>query len=179
MSYPPLTRDSDLAAFPGAPFPTAVIRAVEASVRADAGNWHIAPEVRETVSVRPRSWWLLPLPTLRVVTLTSVTDGTGTLVDPTNYYLDDTALVTRLNYRWDPLQTYTVDMTHGYSAAEDLLLVIAARCQRAVKDATLTQRSETVGQRTRSESYNVNRIDDTAGSTGSGSPIDRYTIRTF
>lgn len=177
MAYPPLTLDSDLAGLPGAPFPTAVIRAAESSVRSEAG-WHIAPVVRETVTVEASDPRYLPLPTLRPVTVYSVTDETGTAITGWTVRPGSVLLLPASSW-WTCGTLYTIDLEHGYDSADDLLPVVAARCQRSMTDATLTQRSETVGQRTSSESYNVNRIDDTVGGTGSSSPLDRYRLHSF
>ena len=169
MSYPPLTSEADLADFPGAPYPTSIVRAAEASIRRDCGNWHIAPEYRETVVVECDSHFWLLLPTLRIVTLHTVTEDdtataiTGCRVRSGGVLLPPTsgALV-----RFTPGYTYTVEMTHGFASADDLVPVVAARCQRSQVDAVLTQRSETVGQRTSSESYNINRLQLETGADG-------------
>lgn len=166
MPWPPLTSDTDLNDFPGAPYATSIVRAAEASIRRDCGNWHIAPEYRETVVVECDDVRWLLLPTLRITTVHSVTEddtstaipgcrirGGGVLLPPADGSV--TLFV--------PGYTYTVDMTHGFESADDLLPTVAARCQRSQVDAVLTQRSETVGQRTSSESYNINRLEVEAG----------------
>lgn len=179
--YPPLTQDGDLENFPGAPFPTPVIRAAEAMVRG-AVDWHIAPQVTEDVVVEASQNLRIMLPTLRLISVNSVKDSTGTVLDPTGYSTRKWGelLANSWATRWTCGTTYTVNMTHGYDSADDLLPVIAAICQKSMTDATLTQRSETVGQRTSSESYNVNRIDVSVIGSGTGaSPLDRYRIQTF
>lgn len=176
MSYPPLCQDSDLDSFPGAPFADAVVRAAEFSIRHDAG-WHITPVVTEAITVEATDPCRLVLKTLRIVSVTSVVG-------------DDAVAVTGFKVRtygclyppdrswWTVGRLYTVTLTHGYSEAPDLLPVIASRCHRQVTDGTLTQRSETVGQRTSSESYNVGRIDESLAAH-IGSPLDRYVIHSF
>jgi hypothetical protein len=164
MSWPPLTSDGDLAAFPGAPYADSIVRSAEASVRRDCGNWHIAPEFRETVVVECDNPCWLVLPTRRVVTLHTVTeDDTSTAITGVRVREGGTLLPPVGGPRFVVGYTYSIDMTHGYAAAEDLLPTVAARCQRAQVDAVLTQRSETVGQRTSSESYNINRLQLEAG----------------
>lgn len=173
MAYPPLILDSDLTGLPGAPFPTAVVRAAEFSVRSEAG-WHIAPVVRETVTVEASTALILPLPTLRVVTVYSVTDENGNAVTGWKVRPGSVLLAPQGSW-WTTSTLYTVDMEHGYDAADDLLPVIAGRCQRALINDAITQRSETVGQRTTSESYDVQRID----TSGWGSPIEGYRLHSF
>jgi hypothetical protein len=167
MSWPPLTSDTELADFPGAPYPDSIVRAAEASIRRDCGNWHIAPEYRESVIVECNSpFWLL-LPTRRIVTLHSVVeDDTATTVTGCRIRSGGTLLPPTSGSvsAFVPGYTYTVEMTHGFASADDLVPTIAARCQRSQVDAVLTQRSETVGQRTSSESYNINRLQVEAGS---------------
>lgn len=173
MAYPPLTHDSDLSSFQGAPFADAVVRAAEASIRRDC-NWHIAPVVTETVKVKCRNPWFLVLKTLRIVSVTSVTGDDSVAV--TGFTVEDPAtLCPPVNSWWVVGRTYTVVLSHGYDSAPDLLPVVASRCQRQVQDSSLTQRSETVGQRTSSESYNVGRMTEELAA-GHGSPITRYWI---
>jgi hypothetical protein len=159
VAIPPLTSDGDLQHFPGAPYAPPVIHAAEASVRRDAG-WHIAPVYRETVVVRGNGSRYLFLPTQRVVTVHSVTDQA--LVPVAAWRLshaDAPKLVVGFGRRWTAGEDFRVDMTHGFESADDLLPIVASRCQQQVADALLTQRSETVGGRTSSESYNINRFE--------------------
>lgn len=161
MATPPLTRDGDLQHFPGGPYPAAVIRAAEKSVRGDAG-WHIAPPRRETITVSGTNSRHLFLPTQRVAVVHSVT--TEDLQPVTGWWLshsDGVHLVTGSGSYWRAGRDYLVDMTHGYDAedVDDLLPIVASRCQRQLADALLTQRSETVGTKTSSESYNIARFE--------------------
>lgn len=174
MVYPPLTRDSDLDNFPGAPYPEAIVRSAEASIRKDA-HWHIAPEYRETVTVECNDSLTLLLPSLRIVTLHTVTeDETSTAITGCRIRKGGIVLppTTGDVQYFTPGYTYTLDITHGYASVDDLLPTVAARCQRSQVDAALTQRSETVGQRTSSESYNINRLEIEAAADVLGS----YTI---
>lgn len=175
--YPPLTQDTDLSSFPGSPFPTALIRGAEVSIRRECG-WHIAPQVRETVTIRASDPLLLALPTLCLVRVWAITKEDGTVLDPAFYAIEPGSVVMAKGFQWwDTTMSYAVEMTHGYLAADDLLSVVAERCQRQLTDPVLAQRSETVGQRTSSESYNVARIGGEYGSTGSS--LDAYRLHTF
>lgn len=174
MIYPALTRDSDLASFPGAPYSDAVIRAAELDVRREA-NWHIAPPVAETLLVECTDRVRLVLKTLRIVTVTSVTDENSLAV--TGFRVRSWGVLYPPDGQWWTLgMVYSVALTHGYDSADDLLPVVASRCQRMLTDPALSQRSETVGQRTSSESYNVARFDGSLGPKGT-SPLGRYCIR--
>lgn len=157
---------SDLVSYPGSPFSADVVASAAESVRSDAG-WHIAPVVTETVILDGTGSKMLLLPTLKVVAVTEVrvwendawTVRTGWRIGQSGTLVHDD----RWCYGLDSIQ---VDLQHGYTQAPaDLLPIIAARCQRAQVDAILTQRSETVGQRTASESYNINRLEIEAKGT--------------
>ena len=164
-SLPPLADPILLDAFPGGPFPTRIIAAASASVRADC-HWHIAPVVTETVTVDGARSTLLLLPTLRVVSVATVrVHVSGDVWLP---IVDWRPANAGMLYRPDGWlfgpASIQVTMTHGYEDTPvDLLPVIAARCQRSTANSILTQRSETVGTRTASESYNVNRLQIEAG----------------
>jgi membrane protein YdbS with pleckstrin-like domain len=167
MVEEPLTQPGDLNDFPGAPFPERIIRAAEESVR-DEAEWHIAPVVTETVRIDAEGGAYLRLPSLRVVEVTSVTIGGVAVVD---YELGAAPMLYRR--RGWPYGVVEVTLTHGYpTVPAGLLPVIAARCQRARVDATVTQRSETVGARTSSEAYNINRLEIEASASG----VDRYKL---
>lgn len=170
---PPLVSASDLTDFPGAPFPLMLVAAASASVRADAG-WHIAPVVTETLTLDSDGGRFLVLPTLRLVSVVSVTDVTGTagwLLD--GWRRTQSGALYRANGWPAGYSAVEVTLTHGYtSVPADLLPVIAARCQRSLTDATITQRSETVGARTSSEAYNINRLELEAANTG----VERYML---
>lgn len=171
MAVPPLTSDADLRHFPGAPYPRAVVRAAEKAVRGDAG-WHIAPVFRETIEVKSRGGTGLVLPSLRVVTVHSVTVG-GSLVSGWSVDTDGVQVLHAPPHSWwRPGTRVVVDLTHGFDDADDLLPVVAARCQRQMTDAALTQRSETVGLRTSSESYNIGRFD----ASGEDPALGRYSL---
>lgn len=174
MTYPPLTQDSDLSSFPGAPYADAVIRAAEASIRRDA-NWHIAPQVTEAMEVECTDPWRLVLQSLRVVSVASVVGDDSVAVTGYKVHKHGSYLTPPDRSWWTVGMIYTVTLTHGYDSAPDLLPVVASRCQRQMADQSLTQRSETVGQRTSSESYNVGRMTEELAAQ-LGSPLRRYII---
>lgn len=162
--------------YPGAPFPAFVVESAAESVRSDAG-WHIAPQVTETVTVDGAWSKLLILPTLKLVSVSAVrvwNSTTEVYEARTGWRLAGSGML------WHPLgwdygvSGVEVDMVHGFDDCPlDLIPVVAARCQRASVDATVTQRSETVGARTSSEAYNINRLEIEAGASG----VDKYKLR--
>ncbi len=160
MALPALVRSADLTGFPGSPYPDPLIRAAEASVRRDAG-WHIAPVIRQTLTVT-WSGSVVHLPTQRIVTVHSVVLAVdATFLNGWEFSADGVLYLPRWWGRYG--DRIRVDLTHGYDTADDLLPVIAGRCQRSLTDATITQRSETQGSRSTSESYNSARLDPTSG----------------
>jgi hypothetical protein len=160
--------------FPGAPFPEIVVTAAEESVRDEAG-WHIAPVVTETVTVdgSGASPYLL-LPSLRIVSVASVRALVDDAwVDLTGWRIAGSGMLWRSAGWAYGIAAVEVTMSHGYpTVPAGLLPVVAARCQRSMVDATMTQRSETAGGRTLSESYNINRLEIEASATG----LDRYKL---
>lgn len=164
---PPLADPILLSDYPGGPFTARTIAAASASVRSDC-RWHVAPVVTETVTVDGSLSRLLLLPTLRLVTVTAVhvLDDSGTTWMPIVGWRPANAgmLYRPTGWNYGPAGVQ-VTMSHGYAQTpHDLLPVLAARCQRSLSDSILTQRSETIGTRTSSESYNVNRLQIEAGS---------------
>src|SRR3954467_6933696 len=119
MTYPPLTRDSDLESYQGAPYPDATVRAAEASIRHDAG-WHIAPVVTEAIEVECCNPFRLVLKTLRIVSVTSVVDEDSVPVTGFKVRKHGTLLAPAMGC-WVPGQVYTVTLSHGYDSAPDLL----------------------------------------------------------
>ncbi len=165
---PPLADPILLDEYAGGPFSARAIASASTSVRNDC-RWHVAPVITETVTVDGCLSRLLLLPTLRLVSVTAVRilDDTETAWMPVTGWRIAKAeagmLYRAVGWNHGPA-SIQVDMTHGYAQTPaDLLPVIAARCQRNLADSILTQRSETVGTRTASESYNVNRLQIEAG----------------
>jgi len=169
VAYPELVDPTLLDVYPGGPFDPDVVDAASASVRDDAG-WHIAPEVTEDVTAEPpyHGGWLL-IPSLKVGAINSIVDQDGDAV--TGFTLFSAGRLWHPD-GW-PYLYLTVNLTHGYATVpESLLPVIASRCQRSLVNALLTQRSETVGAKTSSESYNIARLELEARSSGMG----RYSL---
>lgn len=159
MALPTLFDRLDLADFPGAPFPEAVIKAAESSIRRDAG-WHIAPVVRETIEVDADPSGVVSLPTLRVVRVHSISGADGAAL--TGWTVTRAGRLSGCRGRG----TLTVDLEHGYENVDDLLPVVAARCKRQLTDATLSARSEGTGTRNTSETYDSGRYDSRLTAAG-------------
>jgi hypothetical protein len=170
----PLVIPAELEDFPGAPFPAAVVMGASESVRSDAG-WHIAPVVTETVTVdgSGMSPFLL-LPTLKLGQVGSVRvlsdDG---FLPADGWRVAGSGMLYRAHGWPYGIAGVEVTMTHGYDQVPyDLLPILAARCQRAMADTSVTQRSETVLSRTLSESYNAGHL---VGDSSDG--LSRYKLR--
>lgn len=170
----PLDVYGRLDGYPGAPFPLEIVDAASESVRSDAG-WHIAPVVSETVLCDGAFSTLLHLPTMRLVSVSQVrvlVDGLWLVLE--GWRVAGSGMLHHpLGWAYG-IGSIEVDMTHGYDdVPADLLPVIAARCQRARVDASVMQRSETVGSRTSSESYNANRLEV---ETGVAAGLEKYRL---
>ena len=133
----------DLAAYPGAPFPQSVVDAAVANLRGDV-DWHIAPEVTETITVDGSPDDLLVLPTLRIVTVTAVRDVSGTTpVTLTGWRVNKKAGLLQREEGWpEGFEALEVDLTHGYTnTPAELLPAVAYYCQRQAVDASLSSDS--------------------------------------
>lgn len=123
MVTEPLLEPAAVASFPGGPFTTATIQAAAAALRARA-QWHIAPEVTETLTLDHDGSGVVLLPSLRVVDVVSVTNLAG----PTPVVLT--------GWRWSKagmlagrfpagFRVLQVVLTHGYpECPQDLLPAI-------------------------------------------------------
>jgi hypothetical protein len=126
---------ADLAGFPGE-FSQEMVDAAVASIRADAG-WHIAPVVTETITVFGDGGRVLFLPSLRIISVASVTlAGLPT----TNWQLGNGGTL-YAPYGWPrgPLQ---VTFTHGYETAPDLIPEVVARISSYSRDRTITSQTD-------------------------------------
>lgn len=136
MVTPPLLDGTALAGFAGAPFAPAVVTAVAADVRAEAG-WHIAPVISgATARVRPRGAALF-LKTLQLTDVTEIRDvtdaATPVIEDLADWDWNPAGIVERQS--WPYGRVYEVTFTHGYEACPpDLLPAIAALCSDARVD---------------------------------------------
>lgn len=137
---PALVTPEDVADFPGAPFPDAVLEAACAQVRRIAG-WHIAPSITETVVVDHDGSGVLHLRSLHVTDVVAVRDLSGST---------PRALT---GWRWsadgmlsgsfpDGFRVLEVEYVHGYDECPaDLLPVIADRTTRRVIQESIGGRS--------------------------------------
>lgn len=139
MAAPPLLAATDLADFPGAPFPDAVVDAAASAVRREVG-WHIAPSITgDTARVVARG--RLFLRTLHLTGVTGIVDVTDPS-SPETEDLDDWDWTSSgvLYRRRSPTRegrVFEVTYTHGYeSCPADLLPALAYRCQRAKIDSS-------------------------------------------
>lgn len=137
-----LALPADLVDFPGAPFPPSIVEAACEAVRRDA-RWHIAPPVTETVTVDSGGGTLLVLPTLRMTAVTEVRDVTGDAPEVLTGWRKSSAGLLYRSSGWPVgLAAVEVDLTHGHDVCPpELLPVIAARCQWALVDSTVSQQS--------------------------------------
>lgn len=167
MVAEPLVTDEELSDFPGYPFSEGVLESVAAQVR-DLCNWHIAPVVEGTVTVRSRGGTVLVLPSLRVEEVLSVEDAaTG---DPvTGYVLMDDGTLER---DWPFPKRVRVTLRHGFAKCPPALLRPIADEAAAVKR----------GGRVTSESLQSRSV--SLASSGSsltgklaGPVLARYTVR--
>lgn len=128
---PDLATPEDLADFSGAPFSETLVRSAGASLRNECG-WHIAPEVTETVVVDSDGGTVLPLPSLRVVEVTSVRDVTGEAPRILTGWRLSPAGLLYLGGGWPRgYSAVEVTLTHGYDTCPpELLGLIAERSQR-------------------------------------------------
>jgi hypothetical protein len=159
----------DLAGLPGGPFDDTVIDSAVAQLRARAG-WHIAPVRTETISVNSWGNADLPLPSMRVLSVSAVRLGavtyTGFTVTPFSLYRPG---------GW-PVGTLSVDLTHGYDECPPELLGLVAGY---VSTATSAAQASTVSRITVG-SVSTDFRDPSGGGGASGllsDPVlDRYTI---
>lgn len=99
----------------------------EGVVRSYCG-WHIAPSRTETVTVRSRGSAVVPLPSLHVTAVASVTRDDAALVLDDEYVWSEAGVLT-VAYRW---ATLVVEFTHGYEdVPPEVTGVVQAVAQRA------------------------------------------------
>ena len=150
-------------------YPQATIDAVVQQVRARC-EWHIAPEVTETLTLDARGADYIMLPSLRVVEVTAVRvwdDAARALVPATGWSLRTGWSANGMLYRpggWpDAFRAVEVDLRHGYAEAPaDLAKMVAERTERRVVQESLQGHSLTYS--------------DDAASYGLESPLDAYRI---
>lgn len=137
----PLANPADLIGLLGAPFHESAVTAAAASIRRHC-QWHIAPEITQTVRVRTGGADVAWLPTLALVEVVEIRDTrTGQVLalpwwDVPGFGLETIG-------RWPEL--IDVEMKHGFnSVPAELLPVIATRARES---ATGRIRSESLGGR--------------------------------
>lgn len=140
-SYPlePLAAVTDLTGFNGGPFVQPVVDSAGDSIRDECG-WHIAPEVTAVMKFRGEGALVL-LPTLKLVTVISITDRDGQPVDGVDWY--ENGILERAS----GFPSYVeVTFVHGYLVCpRSLLAVVAerasARSAGRIKSEALAGRS--------------------------------------
>ncbi|QIG57678.1 head-tail adaptor [Arthrobacter phage Shoya] len=140
-SYPvePMVTVSALAGFTGGPFTQPVVDSAGDSIRDECG-WHIAPEVTAVMKFRGEGSVIL-LPTLKLVTVISVTDREGNAVSDVDWFENGVL------ERPGGFPRYVeVTFVHGYRVCPRSLLGIvaeraAARSAGRIKSEALAGRS--------------------------------------
>ena len=118
-----LIEAEELEGFPGAPFTGAIVEAVGARIRAEAG-WHIAPKVTETVEIWTDGGISTILPALQIVEVTAVRDA-DTNREIRGWRVNkDTGVLRCRGGVWP--EVIEVDLVHGYDACPPELLAVAA-----------------------------------------------------
>lgn len=105
----------------------------EALVRGYCG-WHIAPSREETVTLHTWGGTYLPLPSLYVTAVGTVTEaGTELALDEGYAWLAPTSTLSRYSWGWDA--DVDVTFTHGYDEVPpEVTAVVQAVAQRAVEN---------------------------------------------
>lgn len=135
--------------------PDLMLASAEGEVRSYCG-WHIWPEVTEDVVVNGTGQDVLPLPTLYLTAVNSVSEtvGYGTeaivtaLVDGADYDWSQAGYLTRISYGFSrywttKLRGVTVNITHGYAECppevQAVILSVAARATDGADGAGIDQ----------------------------------------
>ncbi|WXW93145.1 head-to-tail adaptor [Arthrobacter phage BrayBeast] len=140
-SYPvePMVSVSDLTGFNGGPFTAPILDSAADSIR-DECEWHIAPEITTVMKFRGDGPVIL-LPTLKLVTVISVTDRDGNAVSDVDWFENGVL------ERPGGFPRYVeVTFVHGYRVCPRSLLAVvaeraAARAKGRVKSEALAGRS--------------------------------------
>lgn len=131
----------DINDFPGAPFTEAAVDAAAASMRGTA-QWHIAPEVTETVTVDGVSGQVLVLPTLKIVSVSEirdVTDGGSEVI--TGWEIRRQSMLTRRQGWPCGIGSIEVDLTHGFASTPADLFPVAAEAAQLSQATAVSQKS--------------------------------------
>lgn len=128
MVEQPLLDPTALTGFPGAPFPASVVNSAAGQVR-DECEWHIAPEVTETILVSTGRGSVALLPSLKVKEVLAVRDGDGNAIE--GWKAKPNGVLRRTSGCWpDEIE---VEFTHGYATCPDSLLAVVADRARRIK----------------------------------------------
>lgn len=126
--------DTDLAAFPGAPFAQVHIDAVVTKLERALG-WHVMPVQAETLKVRTQGGAELILPSRQVVSVSEVRRD-GAVLSSSAWSLRSASDAILDGY-WSA-GVYEVDVIHGHEAVPaDLLGEVAVACVEFRTDPTL------------------------------------------
>lgn len=136
----PLVTPAEVTGFPGAPFSSGVVSAAAGQVRDDCG-WHIAPVVSETVTLDTGRGTVAILPSLQVVSVSTVRTEDGAIIE--GWRVRPNGVLRRAS-GWP--EVIVVDFTHGYEVCPPgLLSVVAERARQirggGVKSESLSGRS--------------------------------------
>lgn len=167
-----LVSPAQLSDFPGAPFADALVDAAVAQLRNDAGGWHIAPVITETVTLDHDGGRQLVLPTRKLVAVTEVRDVSGTTPTVlTDYRVDKAAGILERSCWPVGTAVIEVDLEHGYTETPaDLLPLVVQRLQTLQVNSALVE--QTRGPFT--ERYREST--EPAGDEERPDPLARYTI---
>lgn len=139
-----LVQPSDLAEFPGAPFPETIVDAAVSALRDDAG-WHIAPSRTETMLIDAEGGRRLFLPTMYLTAVSEIRIVSADPVDipdPDGYQKSRRGVITA-SFWWPCRdESVEVDATHGYDTTPpSLFLVVAEYCQLTRMNIAVRQES--------------------------------------
>lgn len=130
MTAGPLATPDDLASYQSGNEQSLLDQAT-ALVRSYCG-WHVAPSLAETITVDGSGSMFLSLPSLHVISITSVTEA-GTLLDAGSYEWSVQGQLWRSTPWAGAYRSVVVELVHGYDEAPVLTAVVMAVVSRAQK----------------------------------------------
>lgn len=156
----PLAAPSDLTAY--GTFSEEIVHAAGQGIRRET-EWHIAPQITETLLLDGDGSNTLILPTLHLVTVSAVRDVSGdTPAEVTGWRKSSSGILT-LRYGYWPVgsETVEVDLVHGYETCPaELLPVLARRCRDAGSTSAGQVRLGSLSIGTTSVGTTVTALDD-------------------
>lgn len=140
--WPSMVDPDDLSDFAGSPFPPSLVLAASSSIRSEA-EWHIAPEITETIELNSRGGSLLMLPTMRLGSVVSVVDTSNdTPVPIEDWRMTKSGMLYRRSGWPRGFATVSATITHGYPKCPAALWsVLADRAGAAARNVAVTQES--------------------------------------